>query len=279
MRAKDAKTISICKYLLREWHKPLLTRVWGREHWYSSPLRAGDSNPSFKVDTELNLWFDHGMAIGGDVINLVCELHKTSTKGALAILESSWLANHSWYYKKTCVSQNWLVLPFENSKKKSVGEKEKEGYFEIISVEGITAPALLEYLSARCISLDIARRYLKEIHFKPRQRTNEYFALGWPNWDGFEARSRIFKGFVGTRKDITRINLQDWNTLSIFEGFFDFLAFLSHNGNADFQNSVIILNSASLRKRALMEITKHQFSKIYLFLDNDDAGKMTRDFF
>jgi hypothetical protein len=61
------------------------------------------------------------------------------------------------------------------------GEKEKVGYFEITSVGDINAPALLEYLNARCINLDIASKYLKEIHFKPRQLTNDYFALGWPN--------------------------------------------------------------------------------------------------
>jgi hypothetical protein len=279
MRAKDAKTISICDYLLREWHKPLRARVWGREQWYSSPLRAGDSNPSFKVDTQLNLWFDHGLAIGGDVINLACELHKTSTKEALAILESSWLASHSWSYNKSWLTQSWLVLPFEDSKIISAGEKEKEGYFEITKVGEIQSPALFQYLESRKIDLNIAKTYLKEIRFKPRNQLREYFALGWANWNGFEARSKLFKGFVGTTKDITRIGLADGNSLSVFEGFFDYLAFLSHHNISEFQNSAIILNSTSLRKRALAEINQFNFSKVYLFLDNDVAGDDCKQFF
>jgi len=62
MRAKEAKKISISEYLQREGYKPLKARLSGRELWFSSPLRAGDSNPSFKVDTQFNLWFDHGLA-------------------------------------------------------------------------------------------------------------------------------------------------------------------------------------------------------------------------
>jgi len=57
--------------------------------------------------------------------------------------------------------------------------------------------------------LGIARTYLKEIRFKPRNQLRNYFAIGWPNGDGFEARSKLFKGFVGTTKDITRIGLAD----------------------------------------------------------------------
>jgi 5S rRNA maturation endonuclease (ribonuclease M5) len=59
----------------------------------------------------------------------------------------------------------------------------------------------------------------------------------------------------------------------------DFLAFLSYQGINQFQNSVIILNSVSLRKQALDIINNYHFSKIYLFLDNDDAGVTTKQFF
>ena len=279
MRAKDAKIISICDYLLHEWIKPLRARAWGREQWYSSPLRAGDSNPSFKVDTVLNLWFDHGLAIWGDVINLVCELHTVSTKEALAILESSGLSSHSYAVKQSWLTQNWLILPFQDSKKSPAGEKEKEGYFTITKVGDIQSPALFQYLESRKIDLNIAKTYLKEIRFKPRNQLREYFALGWANWNGFEARSKLFKGFVGTTKDISRINLADWKSLSIFEGFFDYLAFLSHHKITEFQNSAIILNSTSLRKRALAEINQFNFSKVYLFLDNDVAGDDCKQFF
>jgi hypothetical protein len=49
----------------------------------------------------------------------------------------------------------------------------------------------------------------------------------------------------------------------------DFLSFLTYYKKRNFYSSVIILNSINLRKRALGEIKKNNFSKIYLFLDND----------
>ena len=67
--------------------------------------------------------------------------------------------------------------------------------------------------------------------------------------------------------------------MSIFEGFFDYLAFLSHHQISEFQNSAIILNSTSLRKRALAEIEQFNFTKVYLFLDNDIAGDDCKQFF
>jgi len=59
----------------------------------------------------------------------------------------------------------------------------------------------------------------------------------------------------------------------------DFLAFLTYYSKQEFKSSVIILNSINLKKRALVEIEKFTFNKVYLFLDNDTAGKTTCDFF
>lgn len=59
----------------------------------------------------------------------------------------------------------------------------------------------------------------------------------------------------------------------------DFLAFLSFFQLANFKNSVIILNSINLKNKALEEIKKYSFDKIYLFLDNDKAGIETKNFF
>lgn len=285
MRAKEARTISILDYLRREGFEPARFRRGWIEAWFQSPLRAGDSNPSFKVDTELNLWFDHGLAIGWNTLDLVCQLHNCSVREALAKLEDSGLffftQTNPSPHKIDKLSQNWLMFPESLSLAKNTpaDEKEKQSYFHISKVSDIQSPALIQYLESRKINLDIARTYLKEVRFSPRTQLREYFALGWPNGDGFEARSKLFKGHIGTTKDISRIGLADWKSLSIFEGFFDYLAFLTHYDITDFQNSAIILNSSALRKRALEEINQFNFSKIYLFLDNDESGKSTTSFF
>ena len=65
MRADQARHIPISDYLERSGIKPAKVTRQGRELWYSSPIREGDDTPSFKVDTEKNLWFDHGLAAAG----------------------------------------------------------------------------------------------------------------------------------------------------------------------------------------------------------------------
>ena len=167
--------------------------------------------------------------------------------------------------------------------------EKREGYFEVLSAGEIKNPALVQYLESRFISLDLARHYMKEIQFKPKNKLSAFFALGWPikseSGVGYDARSRLFKGFVGTGKDISALNIKDGLPLVIFEGHMDFLAYLTYMIDKlafkpdDLPFSVIILHSTSLRRRALELIQKHKFSRITLFLDNDDAGTDTADYF
>ena len=60
MNIAQAKCIPIGAYLERQGLTPQKSRQGGQELWYHSPIRDGDENPSFKVDTIKNLWFDHG---------------------------------------------------------------------------------------------------------------------------------------------------------------------------------------------------------------------------
>jgi len=55
------------------------------------PIRDGDENPSFKVDTIRNLWFDHGAATGGNIIDLVREICSCDVRNALQHLDRSGL--------------------------------------------------------------------------------------------------------------------------------------------------------------------------------------------
>ena len=41
----------------------------------------------------------------------------------------------------------------------------------------------------------------------------------------------------------------------------------------------MILNTINLRNQALDIINRYNFSKVYLFLDNDGAGESTKQFF
>ena len=299
MRALEARTIAIDDYLSLAGINPSKQTKGGRELWYSSPIRQGDTHPSFKVDKVKNLWFDFGLAKGGNIIDLVCELQHATVSEALAILDKTGLySKHTSFSSASSIKspiffqgsvfnseaevfQSHVInhLQSDSELKKFAGEKEKFCAFEVLRVSDINQASLIKLLQERRIRLDIAKKYLQQVHYKPRESVNSFYALALPCGDGFEARSAFFKGFIGTKKDITKINLKNKQSLSIFEGFMDFLSFLTYYGITNFQNSVIILNSINLRKRALEEIKNYNFSKIYLFLDNDEAGESTTDFF
>ena len=57
----------------------------------------------------------------------------------------------------------------------------------------------------------------------------------------------------------------------IFEGFMDFLSYLTMNKQAEPQMDTVVLNSANQLKRAVSFLSRH--SVIQAYLDNDTAGK------
>ena len=281
MRAIEARQIPILDYLEREGIKPAHVRQGGNVLWYSSPLRAGDSDPSFKVDTQKNLWFDHGIDRGGNVLDLVCELRNITVRDALRLLEEKEL-----YRGVYLPGSNPALFPGKNERqlasekeKRNEGTAKNSGAFEVLKVGEVRHPALIEYLQSREINLEIARQYLKEVHFKPVGQAKQFFALGWPCGRGYDVRNKLFKGFVGTGKTISTVNLQEGNGIYIFEGWMDFLSFLAHHDSTDYKGTSLILHSTALRKRAIELIKTNKTKRITLFLDNDDAGRDTAEFF
>jgi hypothetical protein len=267
MRADQARQIPIHLYLERAGITPAKSVRQGRELWYSSPLREGDETPSFKVDTVLNLWFDHGMARGGNVIDLVIEMRRVTVKEALAILASG--------FSGSVPAASHLTDPGGAP----AVEKEKDSSFEVIDTRAIEHPALLKYLDARCIDTAVARRFLTELRFRKSGSLKTFFALGFASGAGFDARSPVFKGFVGQGKDISRIIFTDRSTVAVFEGPFDFLSWLSMRELVEPDCAVIVLHSVSLKRRALAAITEHGFGRVLLYLDHDQGGRDTTAFF
>ena len=278
MRTDQARTISIIEYLAREGHTPAHTRHNGREAWYRSPLRSDDDTASFKVDTLINKWFDHGLAEGGNTLDLVVRLRKCTVRDALALLERSGLLRFGGYSPA-----QGGIGPLRALSKAPSGpafEKEKDGKaFQLIETKDLTHPALLQYLKSRHIKLPVARRYLKEIRFKPANgELREFFALGWFNGVSWEARNSLFKGVVGEGKDITTLQMKDGNECHIFEGFMDFLSFLSSETSDLTRASFIILNSLALRGRLEEIFAQTQFKKVFLYLDHDESGRLATEY-
>lgn len=285
MRSDQAKTIAIDQYLSHvEGLKPVNSRMGGKELWYHSPIREGDKTPSFKVDTEKNLWFDHGANHGGKIIDLVCAIRNVTVREALSILENSGLYQGGTFHR-TAYNNKAPSLFQNQTNKPSASEKEKSSSsaYVILDVKPLQNPALVEYLKSRCIDRSIADAYLKEVHFKHPNKLAAYYALGWKSGEGYEVRNKYFKGFAGTGKAITTINLDEHDEWLVFEGFMDFLSYLTfikqQKNSASLNKGVVVLNSTALKKQLIPLAQEKTCKTLYCFVDNDDAGQNVLEYF
>ena len=72
MTTQEAKQIRIADYLQSLGYTPV--KQQGNSLWYKSPFRQ-ETEASFKVNTDRNLWFDYGLGKGGNIIALAQELY------------------------------------------------------------------------------------------------------------------------------------------------------------------------------------------------------------
>lgn len=224
--------------------------------FYHSPLRE-DTTASFKVDYTKNLWIDFGTNEGGTMIDLVMKLKQCSVHEAMLELEQ--------IDKETDICLNIPTLERTNVGTDSISF---QGKIEVQKIEKLAHTALLQYLDKRAINLDIASQHCSEIHYAVNGKP--FFAIGFQNDSkGWNLRSEYFKGC--TSMDIsTHRNINNEACL-VFEGFMDYLSYLTMNNLKKSLNDVVVLNSTNNLSKALDFIKVH--SKIYTYLDNDEAGR------
>ena len=138
-------------------------------------------------------------------------------------------------------------------------------------------PHLQKYLTEeRCINIEKAMHFLRCISYEVGGR--HYQAIGFANQSGgYELRDNgMFKGTIAP-KDITPIFTDRANPVCIFEGFMDFLSFLSMK--EEFTNHCLVMNSVSNVARSIRYLNEKQVFSIRTFFDNDEAGRRaTADF-
>lgn len=244
MEIQHIKQISISDYLQQQGYAP--ARVQGIHYWYYSPLR-NERTPSFKVNTERNQWYDFGSGEHGDIIDLVCALHRCTISESIRLLSGAKQVAHQ---------------EFSFGGERKISERK----LEILSAQPLSNPYLLRYLAARAIPLPVASAYCSEVLFQNMKRT--YYAIGFINDAlGWEIRNMYFKGCVAP-KAITTIK-RGTDRLQIFEGFMDFLSWQTLNPSL--ACDTIILNSLALLPRIQEKIKGYK--QVESFLDNDDAGR------
>ena len=263
MKEEDLSAIkrySIVDYLERKGIRPVLrTPAYAM---YRSPFRE-ETHPSFKVDREKNLWIDYAEGRGGSIIDLYMCLEGCTLSEAICRLGQNALEHtaHSYSSSKREIS----ISPNQRKDVTASGAR------RLTSISDTLPPHLQEYLKKeRCIDLEKATPFLKCISYEVRGR--RYEAIGFANSSGgYELRdNKIFKGTIA-QKDITPIFEDKAQPVCLFEGFMDFLSFLSMKG--EISNQCLVMNSVSNVARSIHYLNERNITSVRAFLDNDYAGQ------
>lgn len=256
MTITDVKQIRISDYLHSLGYNPV--KQQGGSLWYKSPFRQ-ENEPSFKVNTKLNLWYDFGASKGGNIIALAHELYASDDLR---------------YLLERIAQQASHVHPVSFSFGR---QSPSQPSFQQLEVRDLAHPALLRYLQGRGINIELAKRECKELHFTHNGKP--YFAIGFPNVaGGYEVRNSFFKGCIAP-KHITHIRQrgEPREKCLVFEGMMDYLSFLtlrmrnSPNMPCLDSQDYIILNSTANVSKAIDML--YPYERIHCLLDNDHAGR------
>lgn len=255
MNIKKIKQIKLQDFLASMGCKPV--KQYGVNLMYLSPLRT-EKHASFKVNTEINQWYDFGIGRGGNIIDLAELLYNSS--------DVSYLIRQIERNASSSVS---VSLP-------TAKPITPQNSFEHLQVLPLIHPALIKYLEERCIDVETAKTVCKELHFDTRGK--HYFGIGFPNIaGGYELRNPFFKGCVAP-KDISHFYAdKPKKACFLFEGFMDFLSFMTLKRKENPQNTglrqqdYMVLNSVTNIHKTIERLSR--YDSVQCFLDNDDAGR------
>ena len=237
-----------------------------RSGLYFSPFRD-ERTPSFHIDEAKNTWYDYGTSEGGNLFDFVCKFVNIP-RGEVY----DWLA--SFRHMVPDSEYKALIAPM----------LERKPHSSRIVIDSashhFTRRKLVEYAADRAVSKEVLEKYCEEIVYHVDSAPDrKFYAIGFKNNSGgYVLRSSISKRCSSS--DITTLGSDGEMTqdatcdkVLVFEGFMDFLSWITDVKQQTPQYDCCILNSVSNIARALPWIMEHR--NIAAFLDNDDAGRET----
>ena len=236
----------------------------GKDYWYLSPLRD-EKEPSFKVNKPKNVWYDHGQGKGGKLVDFAMLFFRCTV--------SELLQKFPLFQQQNPSKNIAIDPPFHLHKvDKNIPIDATETAIRIIAAkQPIANPSLCRYLESRKIDKEIADKYCYEVLFAMNDKERAYHAIGFKNTEaGYELRNEYFKG-SSSPKAVTFFDNNNSKSITIFEGFFDFLTYQSINKNQLTETNFLVLNSLSFFQKQTNLMEKH--NRINLYLDRDPAGK------
>jgi len=262
MNCAEANQIDMVDYLYSIGHQP--QKIRNNDYWYLSPLRD-EKKASFKVNRNKNAWYDHGLGKGGDVIEFAVQLFNCNISEALEKISSFHPQKHLLH-----PSEKTSLHRHRNLVVNSIHDTPGTAIKITATKQPITDFFLSCYLKKRRINQTIANKYCSEISFELNDKI--YKAIGFKNTaGGYELRSEFFKGSFSP-KYVTYSNHKNAKSVTVFEGFFDFLSYQTIHQNLEQElTNFLVLNSLAFFERSLLLMEKHD--NIHLYLDHDEAGR------
>ena len=256
LNASDiAHQVSLVDLLATLGHEP--AKHAGSELIYISMLRDTDTKPSFSVNKELNVWYDHGTGKSGNIIDFAMAYWKLTFIGAL---------------KKIAEVSGQNISVAATCEKRVRKHARKLPHYCIEDVKPLgNNPVITEYIISRGI-WQASAALLQEIYYyveDEQKICKQFFAAGWQNELGsWEVRNLNFRGCLG-HKAITFIG-RGSTSLAVFDNCFNYLSWLTENPMAT--ESILVLNSAGLLRSAIRKAKA--FLEISIFFNRDYIGRL-----
>lgn len=237
-----------------------------RSGLYYSPFRD-ERTPSFQIDEAKNTWYDYGTSEGGGLFDFVCKLAGI-TRGEVY----DWLASFRHMVPES--EYKAVIAPL-------MQRKPQASRIVIDSASHtFTKDKLIEYALSRAVSKEVLAKYCEEVIYHIDSAPDrKFFAIGFKNNSG----GYVLRSSISKRCSSSGITTLDSNgqmsqevtseKVIVFEGFMDFLSWITDVKQQTPQYDCCILNSVSNVAKALPWIMEH--SNIAAFMDNDQAGRET----
>ena len=142
MTIDEMRRLPLETFLQRLGYHPAMQKR--NDLWYNAPYRE-ERTPSFKVNTDRNVWFDFGLGRGGDIFTLAGEL-----AGSTDFLTQA-------KYISEAVGGNFVPLPAPRPAK----ERASDPVFQEVEQRTLLYDVLKGYLSERGIPSEVAARHCR----------------------------------------------------------------------------------------------------------------------
>lgn len=269
MNSEQAKQIHLPNLLERLGYQPFQITKGGNEYWYLSPFRD-ETTPSFHTSFKGGkwIWNDFGDK-GGTVIDFVMRY-----KGFYQVKDALQFLDETYQGKIAPVR---FKSPNQSELFKQT-ESEENPVLELKTVSSLKKS--WPYVQGRGINEAVAKAYLFDIEFNNLKTGKTYFAAGIKNLsNGYEIRNPFFKSSLG-KKDMSLIRgEEEARIISVFEGFMDFLTYLTEEKTVKAREDILVLNSLSFQQQAQLFIENGQYERILTFFDNDRTGNLATENF